>query len=83
MAWRSRPQQTIGYCSPQRVVVDGDVIVLFQASGTVCKRRSGRRGGPGGRQLIEWDGTHVDVVFDRPSNARLHVQGTAHTVIRN
>lgn len=66
VALRSRPQGNVGHTFPAIVVRDSpSLIVLFQPSGTTCKRRRGRRGGPNGRNLLVWDGSYVDVVFDR------------------
>jgi hypothetical protein len=62
---RSRPQGTVGYTFPAIVVRDSpELIVLFQPSGTTCKRRHGSRG-PKGRNMLVWDGSYVDVVFDQ------------------
>jgi hypothetical protein len=46
---------------PALVVRDNDALVaLYVAPGTRCKRRSGRRGGPTGRLLVEDSGEHED-----------------------
>jgi hypothetical protein len=79
---RSRPAGAVGYCFPAVVVADTDELVaLYQPSGTVCKRRSGSRGGPRGRSLIAWDGTYVDAVF-RDMAMHVWVPGDAFWVIR-
>jgi len=84
VVWRSRPQGCIGYVKPMIVVEDGsDITVLFQPSGTVCKRRAGARGGPRGRLLLDWSGEHADRVYDGPPMLHLHVWGTAHGVLRS
>ena len=86
VVWRSRPQGNVGYVIPMTVVVDEPrCTVLFQATGSVCKKRSGRRGGPGGRTMVSdgWDGRHDDVVFPGPPTLRLHPWGAAHAVIRS
>ena len=71
VAVRSRPDGVIGYCLPAIVVADTDrLVALFQPEGTVCKRRTGRRSGPRGRNLLAWDGSHEDIVTDYSS---LHV----------
>jgi hypothetical protein len=81
--WRSRPEGAIGYTLPAICVQDSDeAIVLFQPAGTRCKKRSGRRGGPRGRNLVDWSGGYGDVVFRPPGVIRLHVPGTAHSVMR-
>jgi len=85
VAWRSCPQGHIGYVMPVTVVVDTPAVtVLFQAPGSICKRRSGTRGGPGNRNLLveHWDGKHEDRVWNGSPNLRLHVWGTAHSIIR-
>jgi uncharacterized protein DUF402 len=79
---RSCPGGEIGYCFPAIVLRDTPAIVaLFQPAGTVCKTRGGPRGGPGGRHLLEWDGTHRDVEFTR-STVHVHVPGDSFWVIR-
>jgi hypothetical protein len=86
VVWRSRPNGDIATVIPMRVIEDrADRVVLFQAAGSVCKKRSGVRGaGPRGRQLVPggWDGTHVDRVWPGPPMLRLHVVGTAFAVLR-
>lgn len=83
VVWRSRPQGSIGYTLPATVVTDGPgFTLLFQPSGTICKRRAGRRGGPQGRNLVEWNGLHEDVRYTGPSTARLHVHGSGFEVVR-
>jgi hypothetical protein len=62
---RSRPQGHVGYTFPAIVVRESaDLIVLFQPSGTVCKRRTGERGGPNGRNMVRWDGSYRDAIAD-------------------
>ena len=50
----------VGTVLPTRVVRDDDLVALYLAPGTPCKRRAGTRGGPRGRLLIEDYGTHED-----------------------
>lgn len=79
---RSRPDGVSGYCFPAIVVADdGSTTVVFQPVGTVCKRRGGVRGGPDGRYLLEWDGTHRDVAATR-STVHMHRAGDPFWVIR-
>src|SRR5689334_16798484 len=79
---RSRPDGAVGYCFPAIVVADGATkTVLFQPEGTVCKRRSGTRGGPQGRNLVAWDGKHRDVSVER-STVHLHLAGDPFWIIR-
>ena len=85
VVWRSRPYGQIGYVMPATVVVDTPVFtMLFQAPGSICKRRSGTRGGPGNRGMRaeDWDGTHEDRVWTGSPNLRLYTWGTQHAVIR-
>ncbi|MBX2999456.1 MAG: DUF402 domain-containing protein [Caldilineaceae bacterium] len=84
--WRSRPQGQVGYVIPCTVVVDTpQVTVLFQATGSVCKRRVGQRGGPRGRSLLVDNGpaSHEDVVWSGPPTLRLHPWGSAYSIIRS
>lgn len=54
-------QGRVGTVFPTRVVCDDAGLVAFYlAPGTRCKRRSGKRGGPRGRLLVEDAGTHED-----------------------
>jgi hypothetical protein len=85
VVWRSRPYGLIGYVTPVTVVVDSpDLTVLFQAPGSLCKRRTGKRGGPRGRNLLAdgWDGRHDDLVWAGPPTLRLYPWGSSHTIIR-
>jgi hypothetical protein len=82
--WRSRPDDVVGFTFPAIVVEDSDdIIALFQPTGAICKRRSGTRGGPSGRNMVSWDGSHVDWTFDKPSTIRLHVPSSGFELIRS
>ena len=82
--WRSRPDGAVGYTLPAYVLQDDDgAIVLFQPAGTICKKRTGRRGGPRGRNLVDWSGGHEDVVFKGPGVIRFHAPGSRYAVLRN
>ena len=86
VVWRSRPQGHIGYVIPTTVVSDtATVTVLYQANGSICKRRNGHRDGPQGRNLSEksWDGSHIDRIWTGPSTLRLHVWGSSYAIIRS
>lgn len=50
---------------------DGDVIGLFQHTGSIRKRRTGERGGPG-RMMVRWDGGHIDNEWS-PGRSNLHL----------
>lgn len=83
--WRSRPLGQIGYVIPFVVAEETpEAIVLFQQAGSVCKKRSGPRGGPRGRMLLvdQWDGTHVDVEWNLPGVGRLHLPNSMISVMR-
>ena len=83
VVWRSRPGGEVASVIPATVVHDGaEVTVLYQAPGVVCKRRSGLRGGPQGRGLVQWDGSHQDRVWTGPPTLRLHPAGQSYAVIR-
>lgn len=82
MTVRGRPHRGIGYTFPAIVISDTrELIALFQPSGTICKAMGGPRGGPGGRYLLEWDGTHKDVVFSL-NTVHVHVPGDGYWVVR-
>jgi uncharacterized protein len=85
VVWRSLPGGSIGTVMPVTVVCDGAGIVgLFQQTGSIRKRRTGKRGGPGDRVMLEWDGGHTDSVWSPPrSNLHLHKLGTKHKVTRS
>ena len=84
--WRGVQDGAPGYVLHATVVCDdNDIIGLYQHSGSVCKRRSGKRGGPSGRNMLPggWDGKHVDKVWNGPATLHLHKMGTDFTVIRS
>jgi hypothetical protein len=73
----------VSYTFPAIVVRDSpDLVALFQPPGTRCKRRSGVRGGPNGRNMVTWDGSYVDVVTDS-STIHAWVPDDAFWVIRD
>ena len=85
VVWRSRPHGQIGYVMPVTVVVDSPAVtVLFQAPGSICKQRTGKRSGPRGRgmRIGDWDGKHEDRLWSGSPNLRVHKWGTAHAIIR-
>ena len=86
VVWRSRPEGNVGYVFPATIVCDDDdVIGLFQHTGSICKKRTGKRGGPGGRNMLPggWDGGYSDREWTGRSNLHLHKMGSGHTVIRS
>jgi hypothetical protein len=83
--WRSRPAGAVGYLYSANVVKDSaGAVALFQPSGAPGKRRIGRRGGPGGRNLLPngWDGQHEDFTWQGPGMIRLHPLGDNYSVLR-
>ena len=86
VVWRSLPGGNVGYVLPATILCDDrDIVGLYQHTGSVCKKRTGKRGGPGGRNMQPdgWDGGHADKVWAGKSNLHLHRMGTHHTVIRS
>lgn len=54
------------------------LIVAYLRAGTVGARRGGdRSGGPRGRQLVNWDGTYEDWVWQRTNVLAIHQPGDA------
>jgi Protein of unknown function (DUF402) len=79
---RGRPDGAVGYTFPGIVLLDlPNAIALFQPPRTICKRRSGPRGGPRGRILLDWDGRYEDIVVE-PSSVHAHRPGDGFWVIR-
>lgn len=56
------------------------LIGLYLPIGTVYARRTGTRGGPGGRMLVEWDGGYSERTWVDRRVLILHRPGRAHTV---
>jgi hypothetical protein len=81
VAWRSVKDGTVRTAMPLVVVRDAaDLIALYRPVGSVYKRRTGDRGGPGGRLMLHWDGGHEDVTWSRNRVLVLHRPGAAHTL---
>lgn len=59
---------------------EADLIALYRPVGTIYKRRTGERGGPGGRMLLRWDGGHEDAKWSRARVLILYKPGAAHTL---
>lgn len=81
--WRSiHPEgPPIGAVWASIVVNDGpDEIVLYMPAGSRGKQRTGVRGGPRGRMLLEWDGGHRDVVWKTTNVVRVHREGDGYSV---
>ncbi len=83
VVWRSvdRDKRLVQTVWPWTVVRDDeDGIVLFMPSGTVGKQRTGTRGGPRDRMLLEWDGGHRDVTWHSTNVIRLYREGDAYSI---
>lgn len=78
IVWRSvdRDAGVVQTVWPWTVVRDdATAIVLYMPVGTVGKQRTGRRGGPRDRMLLEWDGGHWDVTWHSTDVVRLYQEG--------
>jgi hypothetical protein len=85
VAWRSRPEGSIGTVIGCRVVVDDPTaVILHQPTGAPVMRRVGERGGPRGRTLLPgtWTGQHAPTTWNGSPSVRLHPIGEAYSVIR-
>jgi hypothetical protein len=82
--WRSVHDDGVGYVFAARLLADdADAVALFQPAGAAVVRRTGRREGPRGSMLPgAWDGGHEHATWAGPAGVRLHVRGTALSVIR-
>jgi len=83
VVWRSvdRKQRIVQTVWPWTVVEDGkDETTLFIPVGTVGKRRTGERGGPGNRFIVRWDGGHADVTWERTNVVRLYHSGDPYSL---
>ena len=59
---------------------EDDFVVLYIAPGTRCARPRGRRGGPRGRILLEWDGSHEELVWSGEGKLWVFRPGEAHSI---
>jgi hypothetical protein len=81
VAWRSVKDGAVRTAMPLVVVRDEpDLIALYRPVGSVFKRRTGERSGPGGRLMLRWDGGHEDITWSRNRVLVLHTPGAAHTL---
>jgi len=83
VVWRSvdRKQRIVQTVWPWTVVEDRkDETVLFIPVGTVGKRRTGERGGPGNRFIVQWDGGHADVTWERTNVVRFYRSGDPYSL---
>ena len=78
IVWRSvdRDSGVVSTVWPWTVVHDDDDrIVLYMPVGTVGKQRTGVRGGPRDRLMLNWDGGHRDVTWHTTNVVRLYREG--------
>ncbi|MGH2471870.1 MAG: DUF402 domain-containing protein [Candidatus Limnocylindria bacterium] len=83
VVWRSvdRENRIVQTVWPWTVVRDNENgTVLYIPAGTVGKRRTGERGGPGDRFIVRWDGGHADITWERTNVIRVYGEGDAHSV---
>lgn len=81
VVWRSVAEGVVRTAMPLVVVRDEpDLVALYRPVGSVYKRRTGERGGPGGRLLLRWDGGHEDMTWSRNRVLVLYEPDAAHTV---
>jgi hypothetical protein len=80
VVWRSVKDGVVRTAMLLVVVRDEpDLIVLYRPVGVIYKRRTGERGGPGGRLLLRWDGGHRDTTWSRNRALVLYRPNAAHT----
>lgn len=83
IVWRSvdRAKGVVQTVWPWTVVRDDEGgIVLYMPVGTVGKQRTGTRGGPRDRMLLEWDGGHRDITWHSADVVRLYQEGDAFSI---
>jgi hypothetical protein len=83
VVWRSvdRKERIVQTVWPWTIVTDReDETVLYIPAGTVGKRRTGERGGPGDRFIVRWDGGHADVTWKRTNVVRLYSSGDPYSL---
>jgi hypothetical protein len=83
VVWRSvdREHRIVQTVWPWTVVRDReDETVLYIPAGTVGKRRTGERGGPGNRFIVRWDGGHADITWKRTNVVRLYRAGDPYSL---
>jgi hypothetical protein len=79
--WRSLPGDVVGTVKACRVVRDdADLTALTILPGYPFAQRSGVRGGPDGRQLLEWDGGYRERTWHTNRVLILYRAGDAHSV---
>lgn len=81
IVWRSLPNGVVATARACRVVRDDDhLVALTILPGYPFAQRTGIRGGPDGRVLLEWDGGHRERVWEENRALILYREGDAHSV---
>lgn len=79
--WRSLPGGVVATVKACRIVSDvAEAVALVILPGYPLAQRTGARGGPGGRQLIEWDGGYRERRWTDNRLLILYRAGDAHSV---
>jgi hypothetical protein len=82
---RSTFADHVGAVVPSVVIVDApDEVAVYQSPGTTMLLRTGRRGGPNGRNMYPdgWDGGHTEVPWVGAGVVRVHRPGQPWSVWR-
>lgn len=83
VVWRSvdRDTRTVTTVWPWTVVRDDPAgIALYMPVATVGTHRTGRRGGPRDRMLLEWDGGYAEKTWHTREVIRLYQEGDAFSI---
>ncbi len=83
VVWRSvdRDARVVTTVWPWTVVQDDDdAVVLYLPVGTVGVGRTGRRGGPRDRMLLEWDGGYAEKSWHTSEVIRLYGEGDPFSI---
>lgn len=76
-----RSERVVLDAVPVTVVRDGpELIAVYLMAGARCKRWSGERGGPRGRQLVHWDGGYEDWTWSRTNALILYRPGDPFSI---
>ena len=71
----------VRFAIPCRVVQgETDMVVLYIAPGTRWMRPRARWGGPRDRVIVEWDGTHEELVWSGEGKLAMFKPGAGHSV---
>jgi hypothetical protein len=78
--WRSITSGVVATVRASRVVRDDATVALTVLPGFPYMQRTGKRGGPGGRVLLEWDGGHRERAWIDNRVLILYSPGDAYSV---